>query len=231
MQWWNHGIKKKQAIMPVYHTQVWYNKKAITNILSLSNMIKQYRVTYDSNDQMFVVHRHSEGKPGMEFWMHEMGLHYFDPRDSEFTCINTVSENKTGFMKRQIKDMEAARSLCSKVNYLSWKDFKWIIRSNQIKDCPATIEHVDTALWIWGKNIMALKRKTTQTKPDPVARDFVKVPMELLKLHKEMYITANLFCVVKIPFFLMLSCKICFTAINNLADRTVPQIFMAFKEI
>jgi hypothetical protein len=54
---------KKQAIMPGYHAHVWYNKKAITNILSLSNMIKQYRVTYDSNDQMFVVHREPEGKP------------------------------------------------------------------------------------------------------------------------------------------------------------------------
>jgi hypothetical protein len=47
------------------------------------------------------------------------------------------------------------------------------------------VEHVNTALKIWGINVMALKGKTTLTKPDPVARDFVKVPMELLKLHKE----------------------------------------------
>jgi hypothetical protein len=58
---------KKQAIMPGYHAHVWNNKKAITNILSLSNVIKQYRVMYDSNDQMFVVHRKPEGKPDMEF--------------------------------------------------------------------------------------------------------------------------------------------------------------------
>jgi hypothetical protein len=77
-----------------------------------------------------------------------------------------------------------------------------------------------------------LKGKITWSKPDPVARDFVKVPVELLKLHKEVYITANLFFVNKIPFFvLMLSRKICFTAINHLTDRTVPQIFTAFKEI
>jgi hypothetical protein len=76
-----------------------------------------------------------------------------------------------------------------------------------------------------------LKGKTTRTKPDLVARDFVKVPVELLKLHKQMYITADLFFVNRIPFFLTLSRKICFTAINHLADRTVPQIFMAFKEI
>jgi hypothetical protein len=180
---------------------------------------------------MFVVHREPEGKPDMEFRMHKSGLHYFDPSDSEFIFVNTVSENKAGFTKRQINESEVARSLYSKLNYLSWKDFKWIIRSNQIKDCPVTVNHIDTALKILGKNVAALKGNTARAKPDPVARDFVKVPVELLKLHKEVYITADLFFVNKIPFFLTLSRKICFTAINHLADRTVPQIFKAFKEI
>jgi hypothetical protein len=109
----------------------------------------------------------------------------FDPRDSEFTYVNTVSQNKAGFTKRQIKEAEVAQSLYSKLNYPSWKDFKWINRSNQIKDCPVTVNHVDTELKICGKNVAALKGKTTRMKPDPVARDFVKVPVELLKLHKE----------------------------------------------
>jgi hypothetical protein len=78
---------KKQAIMRGYHAHVWYNIKAITNILSLSNVIKQYLVTYDSNDQIFVVHREPEGKPDMEFRMHKSGLHYFDPRDNEFILL------------------------------------------------------------------------------------------------------------------------------------------------
>ena len=72
---------KKQAIMPGYHMHMWYNKKVITNILFLSNMIKQYQVTYDSNDQVFVVHCKPEGKPDMEFWMHESKLHYFNPTE------------------------------------------------------------------------------------------------------------------------------------------------------
>jgi hypothetical protein len=77
-----------------------------------------------------------------------------------------------------------AQSLYSKLNYPSWKNFKWIIRSNQIKDCPVTVDHVDTALKIWGKNVVVLKGKTTWTKPDLVARDFVKVPVELLNSTK-----------------------------------------------
>jgi hypothetical protein len=111
------------------------------------------------------------------------------------------------------------------------KDFKWVIRSNQIKDCPVTIQDIDVATKIWGKNIAALKGNTTRSKAHPVARDYVKVPKELLKLHKEVFLTTDIFFVNKIPFFLTLSRKICFTAVNHLTDRTVPQIFKAFKEM
>jgi hypothetical protein len=115
-----------------YHKKVWYSKKAITNIVALSSVIKQYRVTYDSDDLKFVVHRESAGKPNMEFRMHESGLHYYDPRDiGHYAFVNTVSGNKIGFTKRQIKGAETARALYATLNYPSiMNDFKWIIRSN-----------------------------------------------------------------------------------------------------
>jgi hypothetical protein len=111
------------------------------------------------------------------------------------------------------------------------KDFKWVIQSNQIKNCPVTVQDIDVAQKIWGKNIAALKGKTTRRKSIPVARDYVKVPMELMKLHKEVFLTTYIFFVKNVPFFLTLSCKICFTEVNHLADRMVPQIFKAFKEM
>jgi hypothetical protein len=80
------------------------------------------------------------------------------------------------------------------------KDFKWVIHSNQIKDCPMTIQDINVAMQIWGKNIDVLKGKTTQSKTHPVARDYVKVPKELLKLHKEVLMTTEIFFGNKIPF-------------------------------
>jgi hypothetical protein len=56
-----------KAKMAGYHTHMWHNTKAITNILALSNVIKQYCITHDSDDQTFVVHRQPENKPNMEF--------------------------------------------------------------------------------------------------------------------------------------------------------------------
>jgi hypothetical protein len=164
--------------------------------------------------------------------MHESGLHYYDPwKEQHLTFVNTVSENKEGFTKRQIKGAELARTLYKTLSYPSMNEFKWVIRSNQIKDCPMTIQDIDVALKIWVKKISALKGKTTWSKTNPVARDYVKVPKELLKIHAEAFITTNIFFMKKIPFLLTLSHTICFMAVNHLADRTVPQIFKDLKEM
>ena len=38
----------QMAELSGYHKEVWFSKKAITNIIALKNIIKQYRVMYDS---------------------------------------------------------------------------------------------------------------------------------------------------------------------------------------
>jgi hypothetical protein len=74
-----------------------------------------------------------------------------------------------------------------------------------------------------------LKGKTTWTKPDPVARDIVKVPVELLKLHKEVYITADLFFVNKIQFFLtsleLQDDKICMMTTRLACNRAIESSY------
>ena len=94
-----------------------------------------------------------------------------------------------------------------------------------------TVQEVDVSLKIWGKNIAALKKKTTRSKPNTVARASVKFLVLFLKLQKEVFLTLDIFFVNKILFFLTISRKICFTAVKYFANRTVPQIFAAFKEI
>ena len=52
---------KQHATIENYDHMVWYSPSAITNILSLTNVKKQYRVTYDSDDSYFVVHHEEHG--------------------------------------------------------------------------------------------------------------------------------------------------------------------------
>ena len=106
--------------------------------------------------------------------MHKSGLHYYDLRNKHFAFINTFFGKKEGYNQRQIKSAEVSKTLYAKLCYPYWKYFKWVIKINQIKDCPVTVEDVNIFLDIWGNNIAALKGKTTQRKPNTVARDSVK---------------------------------------------------------
>jgi hypothetical protein len=65
-------VARKLATIKGYQHKVWFDKRAITNILSLANVSKQYRVTYDSgNSKGFIVHRDEAGLPDMHFRLHE----------------------------------------------------------------------------------------------------------------------------------------------------------------
>lgn len=235
----NGGVMhaRKKCSIKDYWNEPWFSKRAIANIISLKNLIKQYRVTYDSWYLEFVVHRQCVGKEDMIFKMHENGLHYYDPAEQNqenppsLSFVNTVEENLSMYTKRQIKEAEAARTLYKTLNYPSIKDFKWIVRSNQIKNCPVTCDHIDVAQKIWGKSIAALKGKTTRRKPIPVAPDTVKIPRELMKLHQDVYLTIDIFFVNQIPFFLTLSRKINYTTVSHLANRKSTSVFEAFKGI
>ena len=83
----------------------------------------------------------------------------------------------------------------------------------------------------WGKSVPYLKENTTMKKPIPVTGDLVQVPGDLVKIHKDKDLKADLFFVDGIPLFLTLSWNICFTAVNHISNRKVETIIKAFKEI
>ena len=123
------------------------------------NLKEQYLITYDSDASgSFIVHREEQGMSNMEFKMHESGLHYHDLLKSQEANVflNTVSANKEGYSKRQVKAAELSKVLYSKLGYPLMKDYDWAIRSNQINNCPVTVDNIKTAEAIWGKYIAAL---------------------------------------------------------------------------
>ena len=94
-----------------------------------------------------------------------------------------------------------------------------------------TVKEIDVAHNIWIKSVPDLKVNTTRKKNIFVVGDLGQLPEELVKLHKNIHMTADMFFVNSIPFFLTLSRNIYFTAVNHLANRKVETIFKAFKDI
>ena len=63
-----------------------------------------------------------------------------------------------------------------------------------------TVQDIDISHAIWGKIIVDLKGKINKKKNIYVAGDIVKIPKELVKLHKEIFMTADILLVNGMPF-------------------------------
>ena len=147
------GLKiTEKCKIPGYKYLVWYSKKAITNIICLKNLIKCYRVTYDSElDTTFVVHRSAFGLPDLLFEMHPCGLHVCYPKKmGEFGFVQTVEDNMKLFSKRQIAGAVRARDLYEKLMYPSTSDFRAIVGAGGVPGSDVTTDDVKAADVIWG---------------------------------------------------------------------------------
>ena len=64
---------KYKARIHGYNYYTWYSNDEIANIIYLNNMISQYRVTYQSDHETFIVHREASALSDMKFRMHKSG--------------------------------------------------------------------------------------------------------------------------------------------------------------
>ena len=94
-----------------------------------------------------------------------------------------------------------------------------------------TVQDIDVAIAICGKNIFSLKGNTTRKKIIPATEDLIQVPKELIKLHRYIVMTSDTFFVNTIPFFLNLSRKNFFTMVYHPEDRKTKTIYTAFNEV
>ena len=118
-----------KAVVAVYIKDLWFEKNSITNIFALKNRIQQCRLTYDSLNQIFIVHHKENNKTNIHFIINEIGIHYYDSAE-DFTFVTTVTDNKKHYRNRQIKAAERAEEIYGTVTYTYVADYIWEIQSN-----------------------------------------------------------------------------------------------------
>ncbi len=179
------GLKiTRQGKFPGYNFWVWFSKKAITNIICLKNLIKIYRVTYDSKVEMtFVVHCQLFGLPDLFFKMHPCGLHIcYSKKMGKFGFIQTVKDNMKLFSKWQIASANQSRDLFKKMIFLSTADFRAIVSAGGVPGSDVTLEDVKATEVIWGHSVLKMKGNMARRNGNKVVQSIIKVPIELIKL-------------------------------------------------
>ena len=93
-----------------------------------------------------------------------------------------------------------------------------------IMNCPATVEDVIRADKIYGRDIHALKGKTTLTQPTQVITDYVKLPPGVLEKNKHVNLSIDIMYINRIPFVTTISRDIKFTTVKAVQNRTKAQL-------
>ena len=85
---------------------------------------------------------------------------------------------------------------------------------NAIKNCLITLQDIDIAEQIVGKDINTLKGKTVRNKPIPVIQDYIKVPKEIKEIHHNIELCVDIMYIQKIIFLVTVSKKIKYITID-----------------
>ena len=207
---------------------VWYDPKAIANILSLRCVHDWYRITYDSAYQQFVV-----TKPyGKEFVFEELerGLHYLDTtcsgreEDQDHSqehvfMVNTVKDNRRNFTNNDYLRAIRAQELQVTIGRPSDKDFIKILKASSLPNCPVTPWDVIIANNLFSPDVGALKGKTTRRSP-PIVDSPVPVDItSILKHYGEVTLCVDLMYVKRVPLLVTLSRNIKFGMVEAVKDR------------
>ena len=225
---------------------VWCDERCITNIISQGQLVQseKFSLTLSDDATKYTLVNEETGKV-TTFTLAPSGLYeapvvYQVPRETpeavshekgtkhrSVTLVNTVQENKKNYTKRQVKRAEVARALYHTIGCPSEKDFRHIIQTKQISNCPVVLEDVKIFETIYGPDVYALKGKTTQTKSEVVVSDNIEVPQELVEAHKGIKLCADIFFINKVGMLVTISKSIKYGTAYYVKDKTKETLMTA----
>ena len=154
---------------------VWFDPKGVANILSLGLITDLFPVVFDSQVENALFVKMSEN----EVWKFERfgcGLYYYDVAKyrnannvsvTDYSFITTVDGNKAKYQRREIEAADTALEVHARLNRPSQQQFEHILTSNQLRNCPVTVEDVRRAFDIYGPDVATVKGKTVKKKNLP----------------------------------------------------------------
>ncbi len=111
----------------------------------------------------------------------------------EFGFVQTVKDNMKLFSKRQIASATQARAWFEKTIFPSTVDYRAIVSRVGVPGCDVTLNDVKAAKVIWGRSVLNMKGNTVRKNSRRLVQSIIKVPLELIKLHRDVELAIDMF--------------------------------------
>ena len=99
-----------------------------------------------------------------------------------------------------------------------------MISQNLILNCPVTVGDVARAENNYGKDIHALKLKTTRSKPKEVVTDYMEIPKDILESNNNITLSIDIMYVNRTPFVTTIFRHVKFTTVEAIQSWTKSQL-------
>ena len=113
----------------------------------------------------------------------------------------------------------------------SESDYKAMVSSNMIRNCPISQHDVSNARTMFGPQLAGVRGKTTRSKPEPVVEEYVEIPRDFVLRNKTITLSADIFFVDGIAFLLTLSRRIKFVTVEHTPSRTAKKLVIHLKRV
>ena len=236
----NVGTRRIETVgeLPGFDNKVWYDKKSVANIFSFAELANQHRITYDSEKgDEFNIHY---GNSIIKFPRSAEGLYYYRVSDNYkktikdmqgHNFVEMIKENMEGYSKEEIERARRARKLYHSIGAPSIKNFKYLIKSNQIRNCPVTTIDIENAEKIFGKDVAYIKGKTTRSKPRMTRYDEIEVPKEIRNKAKNITLYIDVMYINGIRFLTSISHPLYYRMSQHLEDTTKGSFYKALDKV
>ena len=185
---------------------MWFNEKAITNIISFYEATQRKKVTFDHKMNTFELHERIPGeKNGVVFESknkiykcrpdpdHLKGFEgRKDLKTSSTGFMKILKENKTFYTSRQQARAKKARALLYFTECSSLNDFRHMVQFNVTKNNSVTMKDIKIAESIFEKDVEILKGKTTKQKAASVVEDYIEIPKALMRCQRKVGLCADI---------------------------------------
>jgi hypothetical protein len=113
----------------------------------------------------------------------------------------------------------------------SKKDYRGMVSSNLILNCPFLTTNVTNARAIFGPDLASVRGKTVWCTLAPVVADYVAVPCSLVKTNKVVALAADVFFVDGTAFLLTVLQRIKFVTVEPVPVQTTTSLSKHLKQV
>jgi hypothetical protein len=178
----NAGLTKTKLVgdLPGFG-EVWFNPNGIANILSMSQVEREFPITYEN--QNFTIHKTDGTK--RHFTKSEQGLYYLDAaaslKNTGVVLVDTVADKKSSYSNKDYSQAVLARKVQDMIGRPSLKTFLKVVENNLLMNCPITRNNVVAAEDLFGPNLGSLKGKTTRRTSPRVRPENHSIPLGIME--------------------------------------------------